>query len=121
MNGLSPKGKVERPVKHERLEGKVAYEGLYRDGDRVIFAYKIGEISYLDSPWVENGKFVSVVAPRDQHPMKDWLAGCEPQWPQEIVTEVKLGDESPYAIDTIELPWANPWNAKVFSVHTATD
>jgi putative heme-binding domain-containing protein len=114
MNGLSPKGKVERLVKHERPAGPVTYQGLYRYGDRVIFAYKVGEISYLDSPWVENGKFVSVVTPRDQHPMKDWLTGGEPQWPQEIVTKIKLGDESPYAIDTIELPWDNPWNAPIF-------
>ena len=33
------------------------YHGFYRHGNRVVFAYRIGDTEMLDAPWVEDGKF----------------------------------------------------------------
>ena len=37
-----------------------------------------------------------------------------PQWPQEIPSRGTLGSTRPYAVDTIEPPFENPWNAPLF-------
>jgi hypothetical protein len=42
------------------------------------------------------------------------MRGGRAQWPEEITTGVKPGAGRPYAVDTIELPERNPWNALLF-------
>jgi glucose/arabinose dehydrogenase len=32
-------------------------------------------------------------------------------WPQELITSGSLGDQKPYALDSLTLPASNPWNA----------
>lgn len=90
------------------------YLGLYRHGSRVLFSYRIGDTVYLDAPMEVDGQFRRVVAPQATHPDRDLLRGGEPQWPQEIVTSGRLGNGSPYAVDTITLPFENPWKALVY-------
>ena len=92
------------------------YHGFYRHGKRVIFSYSIGGAPYLDAPWCEDGEFVRVVAPRDQHPLRSMLLGGERQWPQSLDRPVELGQssESPYVVDTFALPTENPWNTLLF-------
>ncbi len=59
MHGLIAAGpSVELPeAASKRASGD--YEGFYRHGDRVIFAYRVDGKRYLDSAWVENGQFYS--------------------------------------------------------------
>jgi putative heme-binding domain-containing protein len=114
MHGLLPKGKTSPIPDMAKPALPVSYQGLYRVGKRVIFAYKIGDVEYLDSPWLENGQFVRSQLPRKNHPLEPLLRGGQAQWPEEIKTTVKLGSQAPYAIDTIELPWDNPWQALMF-------
>jgi len=114
MDGLLPKGKLEPVVASERPEGAHEYLGFYRVGPRVVFAYRVGEVEYLEAPWAEGDRFVNEVGPRATHSMRDHLAKGPPQWPQRIVTEVKPGHGAPYATDTIGLPWENPWKALMF-------
>lgn len=90
------------------------YLGMYRAGRRVLFAYQIGETVFLDAPWVEGGQFSRVVAPMDQHPLRDLLQGSEPRHPDVMETKIEFGSGSPYAIDTIALPVDNPWRALLF-------
>lgn len=90
------------------------YLGMYRYGDRVIFSYRLDGLEYLDAPQVLDGKFVSVVAPRDQHPDRDNLRGGEAQWPETMVVQGKRGSSAPYAVDTIPLPTENPWKALIY-------
>src|SRR5215467_14242870 len=47
--------------------------------------------------------------------LRQALEGGPPQWPQELTTVGTLGTNQPYAIDTISLPFDNPWHA-LFSV-----
>src|SRR5690606_38346660 len=62
----------------------------------------------------EDGKFRRTVAPADNHPLKHLVAGGPAQWPQVIETAIHYGTGIPYAVDTIELPISNPWNALLF-------
>jgi hypothetical protein len=80
----------------------------------MVFAYRVGEVEMLDAPWVENGKFVHTVAPASEHPLRDIVNGGPTQWPAEFATKAARGTQSPYAIDTIDLPTNNPWKALVF-------
>lgn len=108
MDGMQMQGTL---IKHESQavpSGPKTYHGYYRHGDRIVFAYRIGETEYLDAPWVKDGRFVHEVAPRDHHSMKHVVEGGPPLWPIEIETSVRRGNQRPYAVDTIELPLDNP-------------
>jgi putative heme-binding domain-containing protein len=90
------------------------YRGFYRHGKRVVFAYKIGDTDILDAPWVENGKFVRIVAPAKNHPLAHLTRGGPPQWPQTIATKGTLGSGGAHVVDTIAPPYENPWKALMF-------
>ncbi|MGE3807498.1 MAG: DUF6797 domain-containing protein, partial [Gemmataceae bacterium] len=111
MDGIRPVGTmlpVPPPVKREQ---PVRYRGFYRHGKRVVFAYRVGDVDMLDAPWVEAGRFVRELAPADKHSLAHVTRGGKPQWPQVLTTTGKLGTAKPYAIDTIPIPFENPWKA----------
>lgn len=114
LHGLLMDGTpLPRPA-GEKPDQPFVYRGYYRHGPRVVFAYRIGKVEYLDAPWVEDGHFTRTVAPAKSHPLKHLTAGGPIQWPQEIKTQVDLGAGRPYAVDTVGLPIDNPWKALVF-------
>lgn len=117
LDGLLPAGKTLPPPADgspaEAAES-FAYHGYYRVGPRVVFAYRIGSTEYLDAPWQEGGEFRREVAPVDSHSLKAALQGGPKEWPQQIRVDGTLGQGSPYAIDTIPLPIANPWRMPIF-------
>jgi putative heme-binding domain-containing protein len=91
------------------------YRGYYRHGSRVIFAYRLGGVEMLDAPWVDDdGQFRRVVAPADTHPLAHLTRGGPPAWPEVLETRGRLGTGRPYAVDTIEPPFHNPWKALLF-------
>ena len=98
-----------------RIEAPVTYHGFYRIGRRVVFAYRKGDTEYLDSPTIRNGQFTRIVAPRASHPLRNQLTAAAPQWPQRMRTKITLGSETPYTVDTMELPTDNPWKALFFA------
>lgn len=114
MHGLTMQGTVVEKPDQRPLAGPLKYQGFYRDGAKVVFRYRVGDIDYLDAPDVRDGLFVRTVARVDEHPAKTILYGGASQWPEEIVTKGTLGTATPYAVDTIELPFPNPWNALMF-------
>src|SRR5579863_8910091 len=114
MDGMIQDGTPVPFEKSPRTDRPFVYHGFYRHGPRVVFAYRIGDVEYLDSPWVEQGKFVRTVAPADKHPLAASLGKGPVQWPQEIETRGHLGQVSPYAIDNITIPFENPWRALMF-------
>ncbi|MDR3636367.1 MAG: plastocyanin/azurin family copper-binding protein [Isosphaeraceae bacterium] len=114
MHGLQLDGTpLPRPAGDKPKEPFV-YHGYYRHGPRVVFAYRIGDVELLDAPWVEDGKFTRTVAPAKEHPLAAWTRGGPPQWPQVLTTKGTLGKGRPYAVDTIEPPFENPWKALLF-------
>jgi putative heme-binding domain-containing protein len=91
------------------------YHGFYRNGNRVVFSYRIGDVDLLDSPWVEEGRFIRLVAPAAEHPLlRLRQGGGMARWPQVLNTRGHLGRSGPYTIDTIEPPFDNPWKALLF-------
>ena len=114
LDGLLIDGtRLPRPP-GDKPAGPITYHGFYRHGKRVIFSYKVGGVEMLDAPWAEGGQFTRVVAPASEHPFKNLIQGGPSKWPQVIETKGKLGQAGPYAIDTIEPPFQNPWNALLF-------
>lgn len=115
LDGLLPAGEMLPPTSEAVTPDEpFVYHGYYRFGPRVVFAYRRGDVEYLDSPGTKEGAFHREVAPADRHPLKEALQGGPKQWPQQIRVDGTLGQGSPYAIDTIPLPVTNPWNMPIF-------
>jgi putative heme-binding domain-containing protein len=114
MHGLEMDGTSLPRPDGQKPEQPFRYRGYYRQGPRVVFAYRVGDVEYLDAPWVADGKFQRVVAPLDEHPLKDIVNGGPRQWTWEWTTAGQHGSGSPYAVDTIPLPFDNPWKALIF-------
>jgi azurin len=83
-----------------------AYLGFYRNGEQVIFHYRVAGEEIFESPAFKDGEFVKVR-----------LEGFEPgglAWPETVETKVVLGEargDSAYATDTLTVPYANPFNS----------
>ncbi|HMC09661.1 MAG TPA: DUF6797 domain-containing protein, partial [Pirellulaceae bacterium] len=114
LDGLRPTGQMLPRPEGKRPEQPFVYRGFYRIGPRVVFAYRLGDVEMLDSPWVKDGKFERIVAPMAEHPLRGALRGGAAQWPQEFKTKGELGPNRPYSVDTIGLPFDNPWKALLF-------
>jgi putative heme-binding domain-containing protein len=114
MHGLLMDGKASPSPDGRTLAQPFVYHGFYRHGRRVVFSYRIGDVEVLDSPWVENGRFVRQVGPAQGHPLAYVVHGGPAQWPQVLHTIGKLGQGRPYAVDAIEPPFENPWKSPVF-------
>ncbi len=77
-----------------RPEGKppaqpFLYHGFYRHGKRVVFSYRIGDLEYLDAPWVQGGEFLRQLAPASQHPLAALVEGGTPQWANQVITRTE--------------------------------
>ncbi len=90
------------------------YHGYYRNGQRVVFSYRRDGVEMLDAPWVEEGKFTRIVAPAATHPLAALTKGGPAQWPQSVETRGVRGTTAPFAVDTITLPFTNPWKSLFF-------
>lgn len=125
MHGLQVAGNLLPAPQLELPPGEKTYLGLYRDGTQVVFHYRIGEIDYLDAPRLVDGEFLPLRAPVSGHPLRHLLQGGAPRWPQQLETEIQLGavpqpaassggSAAAYVVDTIELPFENPWQSLLF-------
>lgn len=114
MDGLNLEGTALPRPAGGKPTAPFVYHGFYRWGKRVLFSYRIGETEMLDAPWAEDGRFTRVVGPAATHPLASWARGGAPQWPQALETRGEMGQTQPYAIDTIEVPFQNPWNVPMF-------
>jgi len=114
MDGLLMDGTALPRPEGAKPAAPFVYRGFYRHGKRVVFAYRVGGVEMLDAPWAEGGKFTRVVGPAEGHPFRSLTRGGPPQWPQVLPTRGELGGARPYAVDTIEPPLKNPWNALLF-------
>ncbi|MCS7045432.1 MAG: plastocyanin/azurin family copper-binding protein [Gemmataceae bacterium] len=118
MDGLLMDGqalpKPRQAVKDSPPSLPTKYRGFYRHGKRVLFAYTVGGVDYLDAPWVEDGQFVRLVGPAKDHPLAHLTRGGPPQWPQVLTTRGTRGSGGPYVVDSLTPPFDNPWKALLF-------
>lgn len=112
MEGLIADGTSLGRPEGKKPAGDFVYHGFYRQGKRVVFSYRIGGTEYLDAPWVdERGEFKREVTKSDERGL---TKGGPAQWPEVIRTKGVIGKSGPYAVDTIGLPFENPWKALMF-------
>jgi len=123
-------GKTSFSEKKPTLYKDAKYLGVYRHADKVIFHYKIGDVELLDSPGAENGKFTRTVEvisaggeaslPKLHGPavtygdLKQFTKGTTATWDKTITTNLKEGkpfNDSPYVIDTFEVPYKGPYQS----------
>jgi len=115
MDGLILDGTPLPRPEGTKPAGPFVYHGFYRHGPRAIFSYRLGDQEMLDSAWVENGAFKRVVGPAKDHPFAHMTAGGGPsRWPQVLTTSGAIGTGKPYALDTVAVPFTNPWKAPMF-------
>src|SRR5207244_11158567 len=62
----------------------------------------------------KDGKFERIIAPVAEHQLRDVVGGGATRWSQELKTSGELGPNQPYTVDTIKLPFDNPWKALLF-------
>ena len=99
----------------EKPKEPFVYHGFYRFGSRVVFSYRVGDVEMLDTAWVVDGKFTRTVGPAKDHPLAIMTRGEGPRrWPQVLETKGEIGKATPYAVDTIAVPFKNPWKAPMF-------
>lgn len=114
MDGLAIKGELLELPEQAKPSAPFQYQGFYRHGERIVFAYRIGETDYLDAPWAEDGQFTHVVAPATDHPLKHLTEPGPSNWPEKIPTDVTTVEGEPFAVDSIALPTDNPWKVPVY-------
>ncbi len=107
MHGI-PMGGTRRVKIAERasVPGGSRFEGIQRAGDDVVFVCEHnGERKGLRAE-IRNGELIVVGVP---------VPGPGPaQWPERITTRGELGEGQPYVIDTLTLPYVNPWRSLFF-------
>jgi putative heme-binding domain-containing protein len=108
LHGLQMDGQMLLPMERRKVSEPFEYHGFYRHGDRVTFVYTVGGKKFFETPWVENGHFVTDVREAGEPPRP------QAQWPKQIKTKIEHGSGSPYAVDTIQSPFYTPWNALPF-------
>ncbi len=113
-NGVTVAGEIVPHEPSAAAAGAFVWHGFYRHGRRVIFSYRRDGVEMLDAPWVEAGKFTRTVGPAATHPLAALCKGGPAQWPQTVETKGTLGTTAPFAVDTITLPFVNPWKSLFF-------
>lgn len=107
MGGAQIAGTVTAGPEDKFRKAGAIYHGFYRQGENVVFSYKVGEDEYLHS--LVEGRHAA-----GEHPLKSATKGGSAQWPQWIETKGTLGKQEPFATDTITVPFENPYGTLFF-------
>ena len=125
-----PAGKMQfvSPAKPGWGDAEVKYRGFYPNGRRVIWSYTVNGTPVLDSVWmrsnqftrtlkIEGGKGLRIDLPegvgRDDR--VDLSPKPQTLWPQRFkVQGQRAPDTGAYVIDTIPVPYENPYKALMF-------
>lgn len=72
----------------------------------------------LESAWVEEGHWVRTQGPAKHHALAELTKGGPVRWPQRLTLQGEVGQDAPFAVDTIPIPHDNPFGTLFFvSVH----
>lgn len=85
-----------------RPEG-ARYLGFYRHGEDVVFAYEQEGQRRLVSAWQT-----------DEASLEKLTHGGPARWSKELTTPVSRGNQKPFAVDTVGVPFENPYGALFF-------
>jgi azurin len=96
-------GKVTFAAKPAATRSGDRYLGLYRHGDDVVFAYQQDGKRRLAGAWE-----------MDQAKLLPLTLGGPSRWPRRLETQGTVGDRRPFAVDSIKVPFENPYGALFF-------
>ncbi|WP_160149353.1 DUF6797 domain-containing protein [Roseiconus lacunae] len=114
LSGISPKGKSIE-IAEQAAPTNARYEGYYRYGERVLFSYRSGGEAYLAEAILNDDDEITIQTNlRTTHPLAAKLSDPKRQWQETFETEINLGQAQPYAVDSIGLPFDNPYGALFF-------
>lgn len=114
MNGVSLAGQIIKLEAGVRPTEKFRYQGFYRHGSRVIFAYELNGVAILDTISGAGSKFKREKDKRETHPDRELIKGGPAQWPKRIELKGNVGRGKPFALDTIPIPFENPYGTLFF-------
>lgn len=97
-------GEPTAAVPARKLGAGDAYHGFYRQGERVIFRYTLAGKEYTET----------LGGGRRELAQNDLPRGGPSRWPARVETVGKLGAGNPFAVDTLTLPFANPYGTLFF-------
>ena len=123
-----PAGEIQflSPARPAWGDATVEYRGFYLNGRRIIWSYTVNGVPVLDSVWMRSNQFTRAVkfegnlsVPMPDGVVRDDTAdlGPAPQmlWPETFAVQgQRAPDSGPYVIDTIPVPYANPYKALMF-------
>ena len=95
-------GKVVGKAVPGKADKTLVYHGFYRHGKEVVFSYS------------RNGAEHLTTAREDGKDLSNFTKGGPAQWPQWIETRGVLGTQTPFATDTITIPFQNPYGTLFF-------
>lgn len=113
LNGIQMQGELVEKFSPVAPPPDSVWRGLYRHGDRVVFSYTRAGTPVLDCAWVEHGRFSRQCGPAAES-LRKWTEGGPTHWPELLETRGQPGRGAPYAVDTLTLPFDNPWKALWF-------
>jgi len=87
-----------------RLGAGDIYHGFYRQGDKIVFSYTLAGKKHTET----------LAGGRREAGAGEFSQGGAARWPGWIETVGKLGEGSPFAVDTLTLPFANPYGTLFF-------
>jgi azurin len=102
-SGPAIAGKVTFARKPPVAKSGDRYLGLYRHGDEVVFAYQRDGKRRLISAWEE-----------DEAKLHLLTLGGPARWTREVETQGVIGDRKPFAVDSIQVPFENPYGTLFF-------
>ena len=96
-------GKVTVATKPTAAGKGDRYLGLYRHGDEVVFAYQKDGQRHLVGAWET-----------DDAKLSSLTHGGPSRWPRRLETQGTIGDRRPFAVDSIRVPFENPYGTLFF-------
>ena len=113
MDGLPMAGKLTADLLAKAPGAPRTYRGFYQHGERTIFAFDVNGAEELMSAKFEDGK----VQLETGESLRKLTKGGPSLWPQILETTGSIGKPVPgwpYVVDTLTLPFENPWRALFF-------
>ncbi|HZO83677.1 MAG TPA: DUF6797 domain-containing protein [Verrucomicrobiae bacterium] len=128
-----PTGKIQflAPAAGAWGDAKIEHRGFYLNGRRVVWSYTVNGTPVLDSLWMRSNQFTRAlqidhrVGERPREPLLpegvvrthdiDLRPAPKTIWPETFTVQGQLApNSSAYVIDTIPVPYDNPYKALMF-------
>lgn len=91
----------------------VRYQGYRYQQDRVQFLLKVGDEEYIDEMEVKNNQLHRSLR-KEKHRSVRTTFPIRRQGIESVETSVRIGAGKGFVVDTIELPFDNPWGIPLF-------